>query len=408
MPQRLVSRAKSSTVNRTASPAPSGLPEYEPPEYPLDDAARNALEKLSTDRKQTRYIRNLKSSTTNLANVVGDLQERLRERREHLSKQKRRRKDKDPENGEEDLDALEQHLDEFAHEVDVKSREAEVNLRLLIDHRFALEDEGKVIGELYTSATNAQAEENTRQLQKERRREEAIEIAQANGDPIPPQEEDSEDDKPPPVQSTLETFRKRQDDKRHDYEQLSVQERYSVNNEYANFRKLWHDAAEGDDGPPLPDASRWFGADGAPILPTVALRAARGRGLTADHGGNDSDDDIAVAREVTSLRCPLSLEEFVQPYSNRKCKHTFEEEAIRNYLPAGGQVQCPQAGCVQVFTSANFAEDFYLDHAILRRLQRKRLQNQLGDMDVDDEANTSAEYQVSSSQRSWKRAKQEM
>ncbi|KAM3503863.1 hypothetical protein MY11210_008562 [Beauveria gryllotalpidicola] len=407
MSQRLVNRAKSSAVNRTASPAPSGLPEYEPPKYPLDDAARHALEKLSTDRKQTRYIRNLKSSTTNLANVVGDIQERLRQRREHLAQQKRRRKDKDPDNGQEHLDALEQHLDDYAHDVDAKSREAEANLRLLIDHRFALEDEGKVIGEIYTSATNAQAEQNTRRLQKERRREEAIEIAQANGGLIPPQEEDGEDDKPSPVQSTLESFRKRHDDKRHDYEQLSVQERYSVNNEYANFKKLWHDAAQGEDGPPLPDASRWFGADGAPILPTVALRAARGRSRTADRGGNDSDDDIAVAREVTSLRCPLSLEEFVQPYSNRKCRHTFEEEAIRNYLPAGGQVQCPQTGCGQVFTSANFAEDFYLDHAILRRLQRKRLQNQLGDMDVDDEANTSAEYQVSS-QRSMKRAKQEM
>ncbi len=347
MSRRLVNRARSSTANGSATPALPGLPEYEPLEYPLDDEARHALEKLSTNRKQSKYIRNLKAGATNLGSVVGDIHDRLRERRAHLASEKRRRRDKEPEDGEEDLDALEQHLDEFARKVDENSRAAEANLRLLIDQQFALEDEGKAIGEIYTDATNAQAQENTRQLQKERRREEAIEIAQASGDPIPPEEEENLDEKPPPVDSTLDLLRQRQDGKRREYEQLSVQERYAVNNEYASFKKLWHDAAQGEDGPPLPDASRWFGADGAPILPRVAPRAGRGRSRTADTG-DDSDDDIAVAREVTSLRCPLTLQEFVEPYSNNKCKHTFEKSAITDYLQANGQAQCPQTGCSQV------------------------------------------------------------
>lgn len=349
MSRRLVDRARSSTANGSAAPAAQDLPDYEPLEYPLDDDARRDLEKLSTNRMQIRYIRNLKAGTTNLGNIVGDVHERLLVRRAHLAGEKRRRRDKDREEGEEDLDALEQHLDEYAHEVDEYSREAEAKLRLLIDQQFALEDEGKVIGEIYTDATNAQAAENTRRLQQERRREEAIEIAQASGDPIPPEEGDDQDAKPPPVQSTLESLRRRLDDKRREYEQLSVQERYAVNNEYASFKKLWHDAAQDEDGPPLADASRWFGADGTPILPRVGPRAGRGRSRVTDQGGgDDSDDDIAVAREVTSLRCPLSLQEFVEPYSNNKCKHTFEKSAIQDYLPASGQVQCPQTGCSQV------------------------------------------------------------
>ncbi|OAR05777.1 hypothetical protein LLEC1_07173 [Akanthomyces lecanii] len=405
MSRRLVNRARSSTANGSAAPAPQDLPDYEPLEYPLDDGARRALERLSTNRMQSRYIRNLKAGATNLGNVVGDIHERLLIRRAHLASEKRRRRDKDQEEGEEDLDALEQHLDEYAHEVDEYSREAEAKLRLLIDYQFALEDEGKVIGEIYTDATNAQAAENTRRLQDERRRQEAIEIAQASGDPIPPEEEEDEDAKQPPVQSTLDALRQRLDDKRREYEQLSVQERYAVNNEYASFKKLWHDAAQDEDGPPLPHASRWFGADGVPILPRVGPRDGRGRSRATDQG-DDSDDDIAVAREVTSLRCPLSLQEFEEPYSNNKCKHTFEKSAIQDYLPESGQVQCPQTGCSQVFTRANFAQDFYLDHAILRRLQRKNARNRLDDMDVDEDANTSMEFQVSS-QRSVKRSKQE-
>ncbi|EGX93141.1 chromosomal organization and DNA repair protein Mms21 [Cordyceps militaris CM01] len=407
MSRRLVNRAKSSAVNESATPAPSGPPEYELLEYPLDDDARHALEQLSTNRKQSRYIRNLKASTTSLGNVVGDIQEHYFKRRAHLEKQKRRLKDKPAEDGEEELDKLEETLDDLARQIDDASREAEAKLRLLIDHQFALEDEGKVIGEIYTDVTNAQAQENTRQLQKERRRQEAIEIAQSNGDPIPPEEED-EDDKPPAVQSTLDSLHARQEDKLSEYQQLSVHQRYGVNNEYATFKKLWHDAAQGEDGPPLPDASRWFAADGAPVLPTVAPRAGQRRSRTVD-GGNNSDDDIAVAREVTSLRCPLSLQEFVEPYSNRKCKHTFEKSAILDYLPTSNAgVQCPQTGCSQLFKHADFARDFYLDHALLRRLQRKNVQSRVDgmDMDVEEDTKMSIDLQVSS-QKSIKRRRRD-
>lgn len=348
MSRRLVNRGRSSGVNGSATPAPSDLPEYEPLEYVLDEDARRALQELSTNRKQGRFTRTLKAASANLGNAVGDIHERLRERRVHLAKQKQRRRNLDIQEGAEDLQALEEHLDDYAHQVDQSSCEAEATVRLLIDQQVALEDQGDVVADLFTHASNLDAEENTRQLQKARERETAIEIAQANGDPIPPEEEE-DDEKGPPPQSTLDSFRQRQADKRAEYEQMTVQQRYALNNEYASFKKLWHDAAEGEDGPPLPDASRWFGTDDQPVLPHVASRTgARGRSRTANQGDDDSDDDIAVAREVTSLRCPLSLREFAEPYSNKKCKHTFEKSAILDYLPQQGEVQCPQTGCSQV------------------------------------------------------------
>lgn len=438
MSRRLVNRARSSGTTESATPAPAGLPQYEPLQFPLDDEGRRALQALSTDRKQGRYIRNLKAGATNLGTCTGDIQDRLRTRKTHLATQQRRRKVKgegEEEEGAEDLSKLEQHLEDYARTVDERSRESEAALRLLLDRQAELEDEAGVITDVYMEATDARAEENTRLLQKQRRREEAIEIAQARGEEIPPEEDEGgegEEEQLPPVQSALQSFRSRQDDKRREYEQMTAHQRYALNNDYASFKKQWHDGAQGEDGPPLPDASRWFRADGGePVLPTVAPRAGgRGRSRTVDQGHDDSDDEIAVAREVTSLRCPLSLAVFVEPYSNNKCKHTFEKSAILDYLPRSGQVQCPQTGCsevrdydgvvlqlrlgflwcaygllgcfsvirlatftftsanffyffLQVFTRANFEKDFYLDHAIQRRLQRRNVRNRLEDMDMD-------------------------
>jgi hypothetical protein len=72
------------------------------------------------------------------------------------------------------------------------------------------------------------------------------------------------------------------------------------------------------------------------------------------------------AGAVSSLKCPLTLQTFVIPYSNHICKHTFEKEAILDmhkrsavaYLDPkyGGrkprgvaegprQLECPSLGC---------------------------------------------------------------
>ncbi|KJZ78605.1 hypothetical protein HIM_01996 [Hirsutella minnesotensis 3608] len=76
-----------------------------------------------------------------------------------------------------------------------------------------------------------------------------------------------------------------------------------------------------------------------------------------------------------------------EPYSNVKCKHTFEKAAILDYLPArgGNAVQCPQTGCSQTFSRATFDTDFYLDQAILRRVQRARQAQENEDMEDDDD-----------------------
>ena len=78
----------------------------------------------------------------------------------------------------------------------------------------------------------------------------------------------------------------------------------------------------------------------------------------------EAEDDIAIARERISTRCPLTLREFDDPITSRKCPHTFEKSAIFGLIesipPSNGrrganssnnaskQVNCPITGCHEV------------------------------------------------------------
>ncbi|PHH73762.1 hypothetical protein CDD80_3576 [Ophiocordyceps camponoti-rufipedis] len=346
-------------VNRgNAFAGPPSLPDYQPQACPLSDSARRALTDLASNRGHALYEAQLKDCLRQLGVSVRDLNERLCDQRERLEALRARRQQRGSEVSDEER-RLEEHLASFSTHVDDLTRRSERAVRDCIDKRTELEDEAAVLDKVCNEAATR---------------------------PPPPADEDDET-KPPPVTSTLETFRKRKAEKLDDYtNNLSPYQRYARNNDYAAFKKSWHDAAAGKDGPPLPDASKWFRSDGQPVMDrpdAAADDAGDGR-----DGEDDDDDDIAVAREVISINCPLTLCPMVEPYSNNKCKHTFEKAAIRDYLSGQGALQCPQTGCSQMFSRADFDSDFYLDQAMLRRIQRgqeTRRNHDLEDDDDDDE-----------------------
>lgn len=97
--------------------------------------------------------------------------------------------------------------------------------------------------------------------------------------------------------------------------------------------------------------------------------AARRRRLatqTDNTENDDEEDDIQMTGVISSLKCPLTLRTFKEPYSNRVCKHTFEKSAIlefhknnavsfvdpsqagrrgRNVPQGPKQLKCPAQGC---------------------------------------------------------------
>ncbi|KAF4338271.1 DNA repair MMS21 [Fusarium beomiforme] len=359
-------------INRTGASS-AELPEYEPPACPLSDAARRKLHDLSNTRSTAVYQQQINESIRLLGFSVSDIHERLRSQREALANKKARREEKGTEKSE-DEQRLEAHLSEFEERVNTLTVASEQAIRDMIDRRAELEDEDGIIDALYNTA-------NT----------EAIQQGQAEAQRSEDDDDDDDDDKqvPSAPTSVLETYKDIRQKKDEEYTNMSVHQRYALNNDYAGFKKLWHDTMAGDDGPPLPDASRWFTHDGQPVM----SGAASGAGAE----GEDDDDDIAVEREVKSINCPLTLQPMRDPYTNRNCKHTFEKSALLEYLPMRGESQCPQAGCSQSLSRARFELEFFQDQAMARRIKRARQaqqQQEMMDEDYDDDGEGDDELRV--------------
>ncbi|CEI60620.1 hypothetical protein FVEN_g9898 [Fusarium venenatum] len=346
MSRRLLNRPGGS-LDPSSSSFTVVLPDYEPPVCPLTDNARRNLNDLSNTRVSAVYQQQVSESIRLLGFSVSDIHERLRTQRENLENQKAKREERGTDKTE-DEQRLEAHLAKFEDRVNELTESSEKAVRELIDRRAELEDEAGILSELY-DITSAEAHQQ-RQLQEE--------------------QDEGDEQK---ASSVIETFKDLRGKKEAEYKNMSAHQRYALNNDYAGFKKLWHDAAAGEEGPPLPDASRWFTQDGEPVMDAAAGAA------------DDDDDDIAVAREIISINCPLTLQPMKDPYTNRNCKHTFEKSALLEYLPMRGESQCPQAGCSQSFSRARFDQDFFHDQAMERRIKRARQTQAEQEMEMDDE-----------------------
>ncbi|KAK7415789.1 hypothetical protein QQZ08_012254 [Neonectria magnoliae] len=348
MSRRLVKRSGGAVASSSSASASTTLPDYQPPICPLNDSARRSLAELSSNRGTVAYQAELEDSLRLIGSSVGDLHERLREQRHKLEVGRAKREERGTDKSAEEQ-RLETHLVDFEAQVNSLTDKSEQAVRDLIDRRVELEDEAAIIGDLYNHASTASGPGH-----------------------LQPDQLDGVEETPAP--SLLNLLNDRRSEKVAEYSALSMHQRYALNNDYGAFKKLWHDSMAGEDGAPLPDASRWFRADGQPVMRDLA-----------DGMGEDDDDDIAVAREVLSINCPLTLKPMEQPYSNRKCKHTFEKSAILDYLSMRGEKQCPQTGCSQMFSRPQFDQDFYLDLAMVRRIRRTIQAQEQHDMDEEDD-----------------------
>lgn len=179
------------------------------------------------------------------------------------------------------------------------------------------------------------------------------------------------------------------------YDSLSLGDKYASNNDYVGFRKVLHDAqhaGEEDNAPPMPHASTWFPSSSNPSNdPHNAATTA----------ADASDEDIQVASEKRSLRCPITLRPMREPISSTKCPHSFEKSAIHDMLKASSlivtapttvdnntqlsmgprrqkAIKCPE--CAIVLTEANLKVDAALVRKI-RRMQAKEAARREEDSD---------------------------
>ncbi|KAK0640890.1 zinc-finger of the MIZ type in Nse subunit-domain-containing protein [Cercophora newfieldiana] len=361
-------RPSSGYAAEARASAATKLPPYEPPAQVLGEASRRELANVASNNDARKYQHHLVKSTDSLRDAVGAINEHLASQRAHLARLQERSK-----GGEKSQVQL--HLEESIAELEATvpdlTSQIEEALREVIDFRAELEDEKKVFENVIelAGAQQPRVERRPKLPAQRRSRQQA-----AEGDELDDEDaaEEPEDEEMPdaqdevPIQGLPALLEAQRDALANEYAALTVHQRYAENNDYRAFKKVWHSALHPDEDVPLADASTWFDAQGRPTWETA--------------GQADEDDELVVERVVTDLKCPLSLTIMTEPYSNRKCKHTFQKSSILEFLQQNrGRAKCPV--CTTDITTA----DLYLDDAFQRKVKRAMEAERQERAEVEDE-----------------------
>ncbi|KAK3682606.1 zinc-finger of the MIZ type in Nse subunit-domain-containing protein [Podospora appendiculata] len=350
------------------------LPPYEPPAFPMDDAGKRALAEIVNSRETRKYEQHLTRSANLLRDSVASVNDVLFARRQSLAAViERRNKEADgvtekseaeKSKLEAEMRELEQYTAQLQAETAALTDSTEAAIREVIDYRAELEDE-KHVFEAVQEKISAQ---RPRPEPKARKPKRDINSDDENDDQEAEEMLAPADD--PPLTGVRDMLKTVREAKAEEYNAMTAYQRYGLNNDYISFKKTWHDAQHHEDQVPLPDASTWFDELG---------RATTGGAPDAE------DDDLVVEREIIDLKCPLSLQTLSEPYSNHKCRHTFQKSAIMDFLRDNrGVAKCP------VCSEELRVKDLYLDELILRKIKRAeqaRLRNVDDTSDVEPDDN---------------------
>ncbi|KAL6153843.1 hypothetical protein ACJQWK_02061 [Exserohilum turcicum] len=361
-----------STPSRNASA--DTLPPYKKPSHPLDAEATRALREL-----QGRSLNEVKTQSKQAAAAIAASAENINDMlRDHAEYMARRKKKWDAGKNLEDKDKEEREMEELRLRVDEATAKLEESMRAVIDSGVAAQRIDDMLEWLRINAPTTLEDEYRTQMTQRQSQTQADSQRRRRT-----QHEDSDgdidmDEGPTPgptpldgsriaLTGTSELFASRIQRDKDAYTSLSLTARYARNNDYRDFKRLVHDAKYGDHGPVLGHEDTWFTEAGSPA-PGITNRT--------EGGEFDDDDDIVVDRATISTRCPITYQQFKEPYSSNKCPHTFEKNAILEMIRHGphrvGQhraVDCPVSGCMQVRPAAPFALFAYdTRHRYLRTL----------------------------------------
>lgn len=333
----------------------SPLPPYKKTSHPLTADAQQKLRQLYRARDSESLQKKNEHAVALITQLAGSINDALRERDERV--QRRRKKWENGERVEEqedeeaELRALRERVEGMTEGLERSMREAiddaEAGRRIREAVEWLKREAGIAMRrefEEQMSQRQTQTQTQTQGRRMRRRRDTDVDM---DGD------EEDEDEGPTPGPTPLgqerveltglsDLYTDRMERMRLQYLSFSHQARYAKNNEYIGFRKMVHDAKYGDDGPPLPRPETWFSERGAPAPGITAMQ-------------DDDNDDIVVDRENVSTRCPLTFQQFKEPFTSKKCPHSFEKSAILQFIRnsqtlSRGQraIQCPVAGCDEV------------------------------------------------------------
>ncbi|KAF2741801.1 hypothetical protein M011DRAFT_413816 [Sporormia fimetaria CBS 119925] len=347
--------------DKTANATP--LPPYKKPSHPISAKAQQSLQGIYTARDAQSLKKLNDEAARLLTETAGAIIDRCRER-EDFVKKRRLKWDKGQRLGEKDQ--MESDLSAKQAKVEDMTKALEKGMRDVIDNKIAADRMAEALAELgNTAIVNMEREYETQMTQ----RQQQSQSQRRRRDPGSDEEMAEEDEGPTPGPTPLgrervaltglkDMFEDKMERKKDQYSSLSYATRYAQDNDYIGFKRLVHDAKHGESGLPLPRADTWFTENGPAPLGYTATQV-------------DDEDDIVVDREKISTRCPLTLREFVEPYTSRICPHSFEKQEVLTMIRRSEKrsnnkksIDCPV--CSQPLT----ADDLYDDAVLIRKIRR--------------------------------------
>ena len=322
---------------------------YESPTFPLTPAAREKMDMLLNQYPSQALNTHLKAASDGLVHHVGEINSFYRDSNDQHARRAGSRVQDDE--GDENSSS---QVDQLQEKVTAMTGRMETSIRKCIDAQAGVDAANRALREVQGNAQHAR---NTQATQATAA---VTQDGEANVD-------EDEDERPEALKNTYDdAFEK------HNEAYLGKQPklRYKEHQWYKNFKTAAHYAAHGEEGPHLnPDT--WFGEEGGP-RPGETARVA-------------DDDDFEEMGGRISTKCPLTLQEFREPVTSKKCPHSFEKSAIEDFLkhvrpPTRGrnpgwtpEIECPVPGCDNHLSKDDLEQDIRIKTLIKRKQRRQEL-----------------------------------
>lgn len=395
-------RARQSTASVAPSPSQrrgATQSTYERPQFTLNPEAQRALADLTRKHNLNKLDNKFEQARDAITNSAAEINERLNNK--EAAGRKLRQRQQASQNAANDpaLATVEADLEQMRAKVDNMTKRMEEGMRKLIDGRLAVDQMNASVASAAESARAvASTQASAFATQRHSRRRRGVEDENSEDDEEEYQEFTPTDPSggTQAVPSVSEGWMRKLDDEKIRYQNLTLGQRYAKNNDYIQFKGIVHSSRFPEGEVELPHASAWFTGSGAAPQP----------GVTGAGADEDDDDDIQIQRTKTSTKCPLTLQEFRDPVTSSKCKHSFEASAImemiqRSNETVNGQpaargrraaegekaVRCPVPSCDHMLTKNDLHKDKTIMYHIARLQRARRLEEE---DDEDDDGNGSS------------------
>ncbi|RKF83398.1 putative transcription factor c2h2 [Golovinomyces cichoracearum] len=355
---------------------------YSPPHFSLSVGAKRKIEELYLHHDFTKYKKHIKDATNLITKATYECNDRFWQRNQKFQALNERMRTS--ENVDEKLkirfETENKYTQDLGKKVECITAKAEKALRDLIDFGDELSIQSNILHKVAEKAAEKEISSHTSRRQSSQN--EVNSIQDENGTERP-------------VLRGIDIFKTEKRDYKTKYESKGLKERYADHNDYKNFKGMIHDAQnQGPNARPLSDPKYWFSEDRSP-------------NSSSQKQQENEDDEIEMTGATANLKCSFTLQYFEEPYSNKKCKHTYEKSAILDYLNTEGavpsqggrrgrpqgskKITCPTPGCSVTLE----LEDFFLDERVKQQVIKAKRYEAANDLADDSDEDGLSEFQRS-------------